>query len=96
MPSWIIACYAINPVPKKMIEQSVREIGKEMLHGTGILVTVSVPNGEKIALKTDNPRLGIIGGISILGTSGIVTPFSTASYAAGIRQNFASAIKMTP
>ena len=82
-----IGKHAINPVPKKMIEQSVREIGKEMLHNTGILVTVSVPNGEKIALKTDNPRLGIIGGISILGTSGIVTPFSTASYAAGIRHH---------
>ena len=90
-----IGKHAINPVPKKMIEQSVREIGKEMLHDTGILVTVSVPNGEKIALKTDNPRLGIIGGISILGTSGIVTPFSTASYAAAIRQNIqvASAMK---
>ena len=89
-----IGKHAINPVPKKMIEQSVREIGKEMLHDTGILVTVSVPNGEKIALKTDNPRLGIIGGISILGTSGIVTPFSTASYAAAIRQNIQVASAM--
>ena len=89
-----IGKHAINPIPKKMIEQSVREIGKEMLHDTGILVTISVPNGEKIALKTDNPRLGIIGGISILGTSGIVTPFSTASYAAAIRQNIQVASAM--
>ena len=89
-----IDTYAINPVPKKMIEQSVREIGKETLHDTGILVTISVPTGDKIALKTDNPRLGIIGGISILGTSGIVTPFSTASYAAAIRQNIEVAVAM--
>ena len=87
-----IGKHAINPVPKKMIEQSVREIGKEMLHDTGILVTISVPNGEKIALKTDNPRLGIIGGISIVLE--IVTPFSTASYAAAIRQNIQVASAM--
>ncbi|MDI1496018.1 MAG: cobalt-precorrin-6A synthase [Cenarchaeum symbiont of Oopsacas minuta] len=82
-----IDTHAINPIPQKMIKQNVQDAGKELLHNTGVLITISVPKGEEIAVKTDNPRLGIIGGISILGTSGIVTPFSTASYAAAIRQN---------
>jgi len=72
---------AINPVPKKMIEQNIRDIGMEVLKKKGIRVVISVPKGRELAKKTDNPRLGIVGGISILGTSGIVIPYSTASFA---------------
>ncbi|MFM8658690.1 MAG: cobalt-precorrin-5B (C(1))-methyltransferase CbiD, partial [Candidatus Nitrosotenuis sp.] len=73
---------AINPTPKKMLIQNLTNIGKEILQKNGIKVLVSVPKGAEIATKTDNPRLGIIGGISILGTTGIVVPYSTASFAA--------------
>ncbi|MDH5430802.1 MAG: cobalt-precorrin-5B (C(1))-methyltransferase [Nitrosopumilus sp.] len=83
---------AINPVPKKMITENLREIGKEILLEKGIRIVISVPKGKELGPKTDNPRLGIINGISILGTSGIVIPFSTASYAASIRQNLDVAI----
>ena len=83
---------AINPVPKKMINENLREAGKEILEKKGIKIVISVPKGRELAPKTDNPRLGIKDGISILGTSGIVIPFSTASYAASIRQNLDVAI----
>ncbi len=83
---------AINPVPKKMITENLRETGKEILLKKGIRVVISVPKGKELGPKTDNPRLGIINGISILGTSGIVIPFSTAAYAASIRQNLDVAI----
>ena len=85
---------AINPVPKKMIAENLREIGKEVLSEKGIKVVISVPKGKELGPKTDNPRLGIMDGISILGTSGIVIPFSTAAYAASIRQNVDVAIAM--
>jgi cobalt-precorrin-5B (C1)-methyltransferase len=78
---------AINPTPLKMINQAIDEILGELKHRYGISVIISVPKGEEIAKKTDNPRLGIIGGISILGTTGIVIPYSTASFAASIRQS---------
>jgi cobalt-precorrin-5B (C1)-methyltransferase len=81
-----IGSAAINPVPMKMLEQAVREVAKDQLENHGVKVLISVPNGEEIAKKTDNPRLGILGGISILGTTGIVLPYSTASFAASIRQ----------
>ena len=83
---------AINPVPKKMINENLRDTGKEILEKKGIKIVISVPKGKELAPKTDNPRLGIKNGISILGTSGIVIPFSTASYAASIRQNLDVAI----
>jgi cobalt-precorrin-5B (C1)-methyltransferase len=78
---------AINPTPKKMIIENVNEIAKNVLQKNGIRIVISVPKGKELALKTDNPRLGILGGISILGTSGIVIPYSTASFAAAIRQS---------
>ncbi len=78
---------AINPVPKKMIIENIREAGEKILLEKGIRIVISVPKGKELGPKTDNPRLGIINGISILGTSGIVIPFSTAAYAASIRQN---------
>ena len=85
---------AINPVPKKMIDENLRSIGEKILKKKGFRVIISVPKGKELASKTDNPRLGIKNGISILGTSGIVIPFSTASYAASIRQNLDVAIAM--
>ena len=85
---------AINPVPKKMITENLRATGQEILKEKGIRVVISVPKGRELGLKTDNPRIGIKNGISILGTSGIVIPFSTASYAASIRQNLDVAVAM--
>lgn len=89
-----IGAPAINPVPRRMIEDGVREAGALALAGRGARVTISVANGAEIATKTDNPRLGIVGGISILGTSGIVVPFSTAAFAASIRQGIGVAAAM--
>ena len=85
---------AINPVPKKMIEQVVLDAAKSILTNKGIKVIISVPKGIELAKKTDNPRLGIIGGISILGTTGIVFPYSTSSFAASIRQSLDVAISL--
>lgn len=89
-----IGSAAINPTPEKMLIQNLTEIGKEILQKNGIRVIVSVPKGAEIAPKTDNPRLGIMGGISILGTTGIVVPYSTASFAASIRQSLDVTIAM--
>src|SRR5215217_510159 len=89
-----IGSAAINPVPKKMIEYAVFDTAKSLLLEKGIKVIISVPKGEELAKKTDNPRLGIVGGISILGTTGIVFPYSTASFAASIRQSLDVAISL--
>ncbi len=75
---------AINPVPRKMITEAVGEAVDLAEHG--LRVIISVPDGERMARKTTNGRLGILGGISILGTTGIVRPFSTASWRASVEQ----------
>ncbi|MEP7055919.1 MAG: cobalt-precorrin-5B (C(1))-methyltransferase [Actinomycetota bacterium] len=75
---------AINPVPRQMIASSIAEVVD--LNTRGVRCVISVPGGEVMARKTTNGRLGIIGGISILGTTGIVRPFSTASWRASVMQ----------
>lgn len=76
-----IGAPAINPVPRRMITAAVREVTSQ-----GVRIEISVPGGAVMAEKTTNARLGILGGISILGTTGIVRPFSTASFRAAIVQ----------
>jgi cobalt-precorrin-5B (C1)-methyltransferase len=75
---------AITATPRAMITQAVGEAVD--LAATGVRVVISVPGGERMARKTTNARLGILGGISILGTTGIVRPFSTASWRASVEQ----------
>ncbi len=72
---------AINPVPRALITAVLHELG-----GQDVEVEISIPDGESIAQKTWNPRLGIIGGLSILGTTGIVHPFSCAAWIASIHR----------
>lgn len=77
---------AINPMPRKMMEEAAAEVAAR--HGVtpDLEVTVSVPGGEEIARRTWNPRLGIEGGLSILGTTGVVRPFSCSAWIASIHR----------
>ncbi len=77
---------AINPEPRRQISQSALEGAKETGFTGKISITVEVPQGQELAKKTMNPRLGIVGGISILGSSGVVKPFSHDSWKASIAQ----------
>ena len=77
---------AINPVPRQNIADNVREVGAALLATHGLEVTISVPDGQLMAKKTTNARLGILGGISILGTTGIVKPYSTSAWRASVVQ----------
>jgi cobalt-precorrin-5B (C1)-methyltransferase len=81
-----VGCPAINPVPQRMIRQAVAEVLSSEQPDPGLTVTISVPRGEELARRTFNPRLGIVGGISILGTTGIVRAMSTAAWRASVLQ----------
>ena len=84
---------AINPVPKAMILKAAAEMAEKYDYEGGLKIIISVPEGVEIGKKTFNPRLGIVGGISILGTSGIVEPMSEAALVQSInvemKQHFA-------
>lgn len=71
---------AINPVPREMMTKICEEICAQYDLPADLVIAISVPEGEELAKKTWNPRLGIVGGISILGTTGIVHPFSCAAW----------------
>ena len=71
---------AINPVPRRMMTEAVAAVAAEFGDAGDVVIEVSVPGGAEIAQKTWNPRLGIVGGLSILGTTGIVVPFSCSAW----------------
>jgi cobalt-precorrin-5B (C1)-methyltransferase len=82
---------AINPVPRQMIKQAVTEVLDEIGMSPSHEVTIVVPEGEQLLKRTLNARLGIVGGISIIGTTGIVKPLSTAAWTATISSSMSVA-----
>ncbi len=77
---------AINPIPRKLMSEVIKAIAKEYDINPDVEITISIPDGENIAKQTWNPRLGILGGLSILGTTGIVHPFSCSAWIASIHR----------
>ena len=76
---------AINPAPRAMIADVVRERASALGGTEDVTITISIPGGEALAAKTSNPRLGIVGGVSVLGTTGVVIPYSCSSWIHSIR-----------
>jgi cobalt-precorrin-5B (C1)-methyltransferase len=77
---------AINPVPRAMMVAEVEALAVQYGRAPDVEITVSIPGGAELAAKTWNPRLGILGGLSILGTTGVVRPFSCAAWIASIHR----------
>ena len=71
---------AINPAPRKMMAAAIQAIAREHSAAGDVTVTIAIPGGEELAKKTMNGRLGIVGGLSVLGTTGIVIPYSCSSW----------------
>ncbi|HBN47722.1 MAG TPA: cobalt-precorrin-5B (C(1))-methyltransferase, partial [Thalassospira sp.] len=71
---------AINPKPREMMTQQIVELANKFNATTDVEIEISIPGGREIALKTWNPRLGIVGGLSVLGTTGVVIPFSCSAW----------------
>jgi cobalt-precorrin-5B (C1)-methyltransferase len=84
---------AINPAPRKLIAETIEEVlAEHRCACRGVAIEIAVPRGEELAKKTFNPRLGIVGGISILGTTGIVVPYSNAAWLASVTQEIDVAV----
>jgi len=77
---------AINPVPRQMIRAAIAEVAARAKAAGDVEVEIAIPGGEELAAKTLNGRLGIVGGLSILGTTGIVVPYSCAAWIASIHR----------
>ncbi|MBC8259625.1 MAG: cobalt-precorrin-5B (C(1))-methyltransferase [SAR324 cluster bacterium] len=77
---------AINPVPRNLMRSIVSEIAEKQNHSRDVELTIAVTGGEELAKKTWNPRLGILGGISILGTTGVVIPYSCSAWIHSIQR----------
>ncbi len=77
---------AINPVPRRMMRETVEELAARHGDPGDVDIEIAIPGGERLARRTMNGRLGISGGLSILGTTGVVTPYSCAAWIASIRQ----------
>ncbi|WP_299252802.1 cobalt-precorrin-5B (C(1))-methyltransferase CbiD [uncultured Aquimarina sp.] len=86
---------AINPVPRQMMESAVKKLLHDYDLECGVMISVFVTNGKKLAKRTLNERVGIMNGLSILGTTGVVKPYSSASYIASIVQGIDVAIANT-
>lgn len=80
-----VGAAAINRVPREMIQREVQEVCRLADYNGGLLVEISIPRGRELAAKTFNPRLGIVDGLSVLGTSGIVEPMSSKALLDTIR-----------
>ncbi|PXY26988.1 cobalt-precorrin-5B (C(1))-methyltransferase [Prauserella muralis] len=77
---------AINPVPRRLMTEAVERVAREHGGGTDVVVEISIPDGEEMARHTWNPRLGIVGGLSVLGTTGVVVPYSCSAWIDSIRR----------
>ena len=77
---------AINPAPRAMIRANLEEVAARLGAGVDAIVEISIPGGERIAKRTANGRLGIVGGLSILGTTGVVIPYSCSAWIASIHR----------
>jgi cobalt-precorrin-5B (C1)-methyltransferase len=85
---------AINPVPRQMMREAVESLAAHHQRPADVAIEISVDHGEELAAKTWNPRLGIVGGLSILGTTGIVVPYSCSAWIDSIRSGIDVAIAM--
>lgn len=77
---------AINPVPRRLMTAEVHALASRFSRAADVIIEVSVPNGERLAERTWNPRLGILGGLSILGTTGVVVPYSCSAWIHSIQR----------
>ncbi|WP_420813843.1 cobalt-precorrin-5B (C(1))-methyltransferase [Phytoactinopolyspora endophytica] len=77
---------AINPVPRQLIREAVERVARDYGGSADVVVEISIPDGEEMARQTWNPRLGIVGGLSVLGTTGVVVPYSCSAWIDSIRR----------